>query len=67
MTQGELDIVGLKEAAAILGAEKSDVRKLANLPRKAAHLACGPIWWRSDIEAFARTRRRARVVRSSQW
>jgi len=57
-TTGDL-IVGVKEAAAILGVEKSNfIRDFANKPQfpaPIAELASGRFWLRSDIDRYVQT------------
>ena len=63
METQQLDLIGLKEAAIILGVKpnsKYNVLRLSGLPNKVAHPSCGPIWRREDIKAFAATRKRGR-------
>lgn len=60
------DVVGLQEAARMLDVDPQRVREFEM--RRAAgrrpefpeptRLACGPVWWRSEIEAFDRRRPR---------
>jgi hypothetical protein len=55
------DLVGVSEAAAILGWDRRRVATYVSrgaFPAEAATLAAGRIWRRTDIEAFARFRRR---------
>lgn len=57
VSEGTSDlIVGVKEAAAMLGVEKSNfVRDYANrshFPRPVAELASGRFWLRSDVERY---------------
>jgi hypothetical protein len=55
------DLVGVSEAAAILGWDRRRVATYASrgaFPVEVATLAAGRIWRRDDIEAFARDRRR---------
>ena len=50
------DLVGLKEAARILGwptRKATTYRCRGLLPPPLVTLACGPVWWREDIEAYA--------------
>jgi predicted DNA-binding transcriptional regulator AlpA len=55
----KLDIVGVSEAAAILGWDR---RKLATyikrggFPKPRAQLACGQIWERKQIEEYKKKR-----------
>ena len=51
------ELVGLKEAARILGwptRKATTYRCRGLLPPPLVTLACGPVWWREDIEAYAR-------------
>lgn len=63
---GVPDVVGLHEAAEIMGL---DPRRVSQFEEERAagvrpgfpapaKLACGPIWWRSDVEVFHKARRR---------
>jgi hypothetical protein len=55
------DLVGVSEAAAILGWDRRRVATYASrgaFPVEVETLAAGRIWRRADIEAFARDRRR---------
>lgn len=63
---GVPDVVGLHEAAEIMGLDPRRVSQF-EVERAAgarpefpapAKLACGPVWWRSDVEAFQKTRPR---------
>jgi hypothetical protein len=59
-------LVGVAEAAAILGWDKRRVATYAergSFPVPVAALASGRIWRREDVEAFARAFRRRRVQR----
>ena len=49
-------LVGLAEAASILGVKKQNVRSLAGLPSP-QELMAGPVWSRKIIEAFAEERK----------
>jgi hypothetical protein len=52
---GDLDLVGLAEAAEVLGVAPGVVssrRARGAFPEPIATLKCGPIWHRSDIEAL---------------
>jgi hypothetical protein len=52
-----MDLVGVKEASEILGWDKRKVSVYlgrGKLPEPIARLAAGPVWYRRDIEAFAR-------------
>ena len=62
------DLVGVSEAAAILGVSRQRAWQLKDhsaFPSQLAELKSGPIWLRSSIEDFARTweRRPGRPVR----
>jgi hypothetical protein len=55
------DLVGVTEAASILGWDRRRVATYASrgaFPAEVATLAAGRIWRRADIEAFARDRLR---------
>jgi hypothetical protein len=55
------DLVGVSEAAAILGWDRRRVATYVErgaFPRPLATLASGRVWRRDDVEAFARDRRR---------
>jgi transcriptional regulator with XRE-family HTH domain len=66
----KLPLVGLSEVAEICGVDKSQIgrwRRAGTFPepcldrRSAAEpngLSAGPLWWRSDITAFKRKRKR---------
>lgn len=52
----KLDLVGVGEAAEILGIASTTVsqrRRNGHMPEPIAVLKCGPIWHRGDIEAVA--------------
>jgi hypothetical protein len=52
---GDLDLVGLTEAAEVLGVTPGTIssrRSRGTFPTPVADLKCGPIWHRSDIEAI---------------
>ena len=57
-------LVGVKEAAALIGMQKSNfVRDVANhsdFPEPVAELATGRVWLRSQVEGFAASHRRSR-------
>ena len=62
-------LVGVKEAAAMLGVERSNfIRDYADkpdFPRPVVELASGRVWLRGQIEAYARARAmRARILKS---
>lgn len=51
------DLLGVGEAAAVLGVARQrlyQLRARVDFPAPFVELACGPIWLRDDIEAFAR-------------
>jgi len=57
------DLVGVAEAAAILGWAKRRVFTYisrGSFPEHVAHLASGRVWRKTDVEAYARERRRRR-------
>lgn len=59
----EPPLVGVAEAAAVLGWDRRRVITYVDrgsFPTPIAHLACGQVWRRADIEDFAATRRPAR-------
>lgn len=59
----EPPLVGVAEAAALLGWDRRRVITYVDrgsFPAPVAHLACGQVWRRDDVEAFAATRRRTR-------
>ena len=67
LPEGEVQIVGLHEAAEIMGIDGRQVGNLErdreagrrkDFPAPIAKLASGPVWWREDIEGFHATRRR---------
>jgi predicted DNA-binding transcriptional regulator AlpA len=56
-------LVGVAEAASLLGWDRRRIftyLSRGSFPEPVAALASGRVWLRSDIEAFAETRRRAR-------
>jgi hypothetical protein len=56
MTNERLDLVGLAEVAAITGWPRNTVRVYrgrGQLPKPITELACGPIWYRKEIEKWA--------------
>jgi predicted DNA-binding transcriptional regulator AlpA len=56
----EQQLVGVAEAAAVLGWDKRRIFTYlgrGSFPQPVAMLASGRVWRRSDVEAFARTRR----------
>jgi predicted DNA-binding transcriptional regulator AlpA len=65
-----LDLVGVAEAAALLGISRSSLwerrgrkdllGRIPEFPKPVAELACGPIWQRSQIREYKRARERAR-------
>lgn len=53
-----LELVGVHEAAAMLGISKSALaerRRSESFPEPLAELRCGPIWLRSEVEAYKGT------------
>jgi hypothetical protein len=55
----KLDLVGVKEAAEILGWDPRRVatyRSRGSLPEPVAELASGPVWLREQIEEYKRER-----------
>jgi predicted DNA-binding transcriptional regulator AlpA len=57
------DLVGVAEAAAILGWDKRRVFTYisrGSFPEPVVHLASGRVWRKTDVEAYARERRRRR-------
>lgn len=63
------DLVGVHEAAEIMGVDQQQVSAYerqresglrSDFPAPFAKLAMGPVWLRSDVEEFHRTRRRRR-------
>lgn len=57
------DLVGVSEAAAILGWDRRRVATYAergSFPEPLARLSSGRVWRRDDVEAFARDRARRR-------
>lgn len=58
-----LELVGLQEAAKLLGISKSTLserRRAGTFPDPVVELACGPIWQRAQIEAHGTAYRRQR-------
>jgi len=56
----ELDVIGLAEAAEVIGVSRGRARYLrqwGKLPEPSAELACGPVWHRGDFERWAADRR----------
>lgn len=54
-------LVGLAEAAEILGVSRQRIHQLANagrLPEPCQRVSATPLWWREDIETFGHRRRR---------
>lgn len=65
----EPTLVGVAEAAAALGWDRRRVITYVDrgaFPEPVARLACGQVWRREDIEAFARTRRTQRTQRTQR-
>ncbi len=61
LVQETPELVGVSEAAAILGWDRRRVATYVSrgaFPAEVAALASGRIWRRADVEAFARDRRR---------
>lgn len=59
MSTQRLDLVGITEIAGMLGVPRSTIRVWrvrGRLPVPATELACGPIWFREDIEEWAAQR-----------
>jgi hypothetical protein len=68
IVEEEPDLVGVSEAAAILGWDRRRVATYIDrgaFPAPLASLASGRVWRRDDVEAFARdrARRRGRRIR----
>jgi hypothetical protein len=66
----ELDeLVGVKEAAAIVGVRPPNLLRdhagHREFPKPVAELASGRIWSRADIENYARTRAKRGTLRAS--
>lgn len=66
------EVVGRKEAAAILGILQNNLyRDVPEMPEPAQRLSTGPIWLKEDVEAVARVRRRKRwprtLARGKRW
>ena len=56
----KLELVGVHEAADLLGISKTAVverRRSGTFPEPIAELRCGPIWRRRDVERHAQTYR----------
>jgi hypothetical protein len=51
-----VDLVGKKEAAAIIGMHPNNIGRLPGLPAPEWTLSATPAWQRSTIEAFAASR-----------
>jgi predicted DNA-binding transcriptional regulator AlpA len=55
---GQLDLVGVTEVREMLGISRQRVHQLirddATFPKPAAELASGKIWFRKDVEVWAR-------------
>lgn len=63
LVQETPDLVGVSEAAGLLGWDRRRVATYASrgaFPAPIASLASGRVWRRDDVEAFARDRRRRR-------
>jgi hypothetical protein len=63
------DLVGVSEAATILGWDRRRVATYVSrgaFPAALARLASGRVWRRDDVEAFARDRRRRKGRRVSR-
>ena len=63
----DAELLGLKEAAELLGLSKSALRDRARhggLPQPVVVLACGPIWTRAQLVEYARWRVRAFATES---
>lgn len=63
-----LDLIGLKEASVELKVDRSGITRWRRadaaghgpgFPAAAATVSSGPVWWRSDVEAFGRARAEA--------
>ena len=50
------DLVSVGEAAKIVGCHKSNLRRTPGCPTPLADLACGPVWRRDVIAAWATSR-----------
>jgi hypothetical protein len=53
------DLLGVHEAAELLGLTRAGLRKrrsAADFPAPAAELACGPVWTRAQLVEYARRR-----------
>ena len=46
-------LVGLSDAAAILGVHRSNLMTVKGLPEPVQRVSSGPLWLRSEIEALA--------------
>lgn len=55
-----IGFVGVKEAAELLGVTGPRLYQI-NMPEPVVRLACGPIWLRSEIIEFGRTRPRRKT------
>jgi hypothetical protein len=68
--RAELELLTAADAARVLGCSRQNVSKLgkkaaagvsrSGFPAPAVRFAAGALWMRSDIESFAKQRRRAR-------
>ena len=59
--KGKQSLMGQAEIAALVGTKSSTVGTWVTrglLPEPVAHLACGRIWARADIEAWAKARKK---------
>lgn len=60
-TSEPLDLVSTREAAELLGVDRSQIgrwRRKTGFPEPCAELRAGPLWWRADVEAFSPPRGR---------
>jgi hypothetical protein len=51
------DLMGAMEAAAALGVEQTNLRKMFGLPKPFQVLGMGSVWLREDIERYREHRR----------
>lgn len=64
-TEAMLNLLGVAEAAAMLGVDRSQIgrwRRAGRFPAPVLELAAGPLWWVEQIEEFERHRPRRGVA-----
>jgi hypothetical protein len=58
----EPELVGQKDAAAILGVRPTNLRTVAGLPEPYDHISSGTLWRRDEIEELADQRSGKRIA-----